>query len=248
MNNNISKIYIIDYLKNYYNTTGLIPNSRDKNHPFSLSTVANKFGGWNKALEQAKIPLRKNKPIKVNCNNCKIIFEKLYNQIKKYPNHFCSRSCSAIYNNTYKKTGINISKLELYIQNNINPKEYIFNDRFICNGLELDIYNIKLNLGFEINGICHYKPIYGESKLENTIKKDNLKNIICKNKHIILYTIIDNNNKFTLKYGNQIINIIYLITHFHKYKDILYNINKNYNYQIKNICKYTYNVDISKNY
>jgi CRISPR/Cas system-associated protein Cas10 (large subunit of type III CRISPR-Cas system) len=37
--------------------------------------------------------------MKVNCKNCQKEFEKLNNQVIKHPNHFCSRSCSAIYNN-----------------------------------------------------------------------------------------------------------------------------------------------------
>jgi len=35
----------------------------------------------------------------VNCLNCNTEFKKLPSEIKKSPNHFCSRSCSATYNN-----------------------------------------------------------------------------------------------------------------------------------------------------
>jgi hypothetical protein len=38
--------------------------------------------------------------VKVNCKNCNIEFEKVQSQIKRTKNHFCSRSCGAIYNNT----------------------------------------------------------------------------------------------------------------------------------------------------
>lgn len=38
--------------------------------------------------------------MKVHCLTCAIEFEKFESQIKKSPNHFCSRSCAAKYNNT----------------------------------------------------------------------------------------------------------------------------------------------------
>lgn len=53
----------------------------------------------SKALEESGIPLRINKSQLVKCKNCNKEFKKLYNQIVKYPNHFCSTNCSTIYNN-----------------------------------------------------------------------------------------------------------------------------------------------------
>lgn len=38
--------------------------------------------------------------MKVSCLTCAIEFEKFESQIKKFPNHFCSRSCAAKHNNT----------------------------------------------------------------------------------------------------------------------------------------------------
>lgn len=95
----LTKEYIIDYLKDYYKKYNKTPISRDKQHPFSNKTVYNKFGGWNNALIEANVPLNLNKPKEVICNQCNKKFTKLYNQINKSNNHFCSRSCSAIYNN-----------------------------------------------------------------------------------------------------------------------------------------------------
>lgn len=42
----------------------------------------------------------------VSCINCKKIFKKTNSNIKKSSNNFCSKSCSAIYNNKHKKYGI----------------------------------------------------------------------------------------------------------------------------------------------
>lgn len=39
----------------------------------------------------------------VNCKNCNIPFEKAEIEIRRHPNHFCSRSCSAKFNNKGKQ-------------------------------------------------------------------------------------------------------------------------------------------------
>jgi hypothetical protein len=49
-------------------------------------------------------------PQTVTCLNCNKEFKKHWNQIKKLPNHFCSRSCAATYNNTHKTKGNRKSK------------------------------------------------------------------------------------------------------------------------------------------
>ena len=36
---------------------------------------------------------------------------------------------------------------------------------------ELDVYVPSLNLAFELNGIFHYEPIYGEKKLNQILSK-----------------------------------------------------------------------------
>lgn len=38
----------------------------------------------------------------VECKNCNVKFHKLNNEIKKHPQHFCSRACSASFNNRGK--------------------------------------------------------------------------------------------------------------------------------------------------
>lgn len=39
----------------------------------------------------------------VKCKNCNKKFDKLPNQVRKHPNHFCSRSCSSSFNNKGKR-------------------------------------------------------------------------------------------------------------------------------------------------
>jgi hypothetical protein len=212
---------IIKYLQEYYKDNNKIPISRDKEHPFSYKTVSNKFGSWSNALIEANIPLKYNKSQEVKCNQCNKLFIKLFNQIKKSGNHFCSRSCSGTYTNINRKTGNRISKLELFLQENLLGYYFEYNNRKICDGLELDIYIPKLKLAFEISGIVHYKPIYGEEKFKSIIEKDKLKMNRCIDKDIKLIIIKDESQHFTEKYGNEILSRIYKDIHKLDFKKCL---------------------------
>lgn len=119
-----NKEFIINYLKNYYKINQISPKSRDNIHPFSRTTVKNKFGSWNQALIEANIPLNKNKPKELHCNNCNLLFKKQVGQIKKTNNDFCSHSCSATYHNTNKK-------LSEYTKNKISKRLILFNSKKI---------------------------------------------------------------------------------------------------------------------
>jgi hypothetical protein len=220
----ITKEYIIEYLKKYYETYKIIPRSSGK-HPFCRRTILKNFGFWNNLLIEAKIPLFKTKALEVNCKKCNTLFKKNVNQIKKTNYNFCSRSCSVIFHNTHKTSGYRISKLEVFLQENLKGYNFNYNNRTICDGLELDIYIDELKIAFEINGIIHYKPIYGEDKYNNIIQKDLLKNKLAKNKDIIIYTIKDESKKFSIKYGKEILEKIYKIIHKTKYKHVCADIN-----------------------
>jgi hypothetical protein len=103
-------------------------------------------------------------------------------QCKKSENHFCSRSCSITYKNKHKPTGTRRSKLEVYIEEQIKIDFATLN--MICNGKEaigseLDFYFPELKLAIELNGIFHYEPIYGNSKLEQIKNNDKQKTIRC---------------------------------------------------------------------
>lgn len=127
--------------------------------------------------------------IKFNCTQCNIQFKKRASDVKKTKNHFCSHSCSATYQNTHKKYGTRRSKLEVWIEDKLNelyPKiEIKFNDKETINS-ELDIYIPSLNIAFELNGIFHYEPIYGESKLTQIKNNDTRKFQACIEKGIEL--------------------------------------------------------------
>jgi hypothetical protein len=231
----ITKELIISHLQDYYNTNCEIPkktNYKKYNFPFGCTSIRSNFGSWNNALKEANIPLYRQCPIEVNCLQCNILFKKQISQIKKTQKNFCSSSCSAIYNNKYKTTGFRISKLELYLQEKLIGYNFNFNNRIICDGLELDIYIDELKVAFEINGIVHYNPIYGIEKYNKIIKRDLLKNKLTKDKGIILYTIKDESKKFSIKYAEEILEKIYKFIHKLHFKKVISNIKIEQNIKI----------------
>ena len=156
----------------------------------------------------------KNKKL-VSCLNCDKKFYKSSAELIKHPNSFCSHSCSAIYNNTHKTKGCRRSKLEIYLEEQL-PKiypdlDFLFNDKTTINS-ELDIYIPSLKLAFELNGIFHYEPIYGQDKLNQIKNNDQRKYQACI-EHNIELCIIDSSG---LKY--------FKIYTAKKYLDIITNI------------------------
>lgn len=105
---------------------------------------------------------------------------------------FCSSSCAATFNNTHKTTGIRKSKLESYLETKLTELypnlEIDFNKKCAIDS-ELDIYIPKLKIAFELNGILHYEPIYGEEKLSQILKNDSRKIKACLDKDIELHII-----------------------------------------------------------
>ena len=82
--------------------------------------------------------------------------------------------------------------MEIWIEENLKNKynfEILFNNKEII-GSELDIYIPHFKLAFELNGIFHYEPIFGNKKLEQTINNDNRKFQACLEKGIE-FCIID---------------------------------------------------------
>lgn len=128
---------------------------------------------------------------------------------------FCSKSCAAIHQNAHKTTGYRRSKLEKFLEQEL-PKifpdlEIRYNDRELCNGLELDLYIPSLKIAFELNGPVHYQPFYGktleekEKQFDNIRTKDIMKQHICSEKRIDLYIIdvsryVRTTDKNNLKY------------------------------------------------
>lgn len=152
----------------------------------------------------------------VVCKNCNIPFFKIPSQIKKSSSNFCSRSCSAFYNNTHKTHGCRRSKFEIYLEKILPPKypnlEFHFARKDAINS-ELDIYIPSLNLAFELNGIFHYEPIYGKDQLQKIQNNDNRKYQACLEKGIELCIIDVSGMEYFKpnkceKYLNIILNVI----------------------------------------
>jgi len=141
--------------------------------------------------------------------------------VLKKPSHigthnFCSKSCSAIYNNQHKTWGSKRSKLEVFLEGKLKSKYgedfALYNNREIINS-ELDIYVPSLKLAFELNGIFHYEPIYGDKKLATIQNNDDRKFQACIEKKIEFCIIDTSSQKYfkeetSLKYLDIIVKII----------------------------------------
>lgn len=130
--------------------------------------------------------------IPVVCKQCGKAFLKLRSYFKKSPNSFCTRSCAGTYNNTHKTHGSRRSKLESFLERELivlYPNlDFHFNRKDTINS-ELDIYIPHLKLAFELNGIFHYEPIYGQEKLQSILNNDQRKFQACLEKGIELCII-----------------------------------------------------------
>lgn len=139
---------------------------------------------------------------KVSCKLCDKVFYKKRAQLKKHPNNFCSNRCSALFNNANRTTGYRRSKLEIFLESELTKKlsdlNIIFNNRKIF-GVELDIYIPSLSLAFELNGIVHFKPIYGEERFLKIKMKDGEKKHICELNYINLIIIDVSTEAFSIK-------------------------------------------------
>lgn len=148
----------------------------------------------------------------VLCANCNKSFLKKLNECKKTKNNFCTRSCAAIYNNKNKTHGNRRSKLECWLEKKLNelyPNLEIHYNRKDAIKSELDIYIPSLKLGFELNGIFHYEPIFGKEKLKSIKNNDNRKFQACIEEGIELCIIdVSKLGYFKEKYANEFLNII----------------------------------------
>jgi hypothetical protein len=151
----------------------------------------------------------KNPANTIFCKNCNKPVKSVYEK-------FCSRSCSATYNNKHKTHGTRRSKLEVYIEEKLIEEypniQFAFNKKDVIES-ELDIFIPQLNIAFEINGIYHYKNIHGVTLLQRIQNNDLLKQKACKEKNITLYSIDTSalstfNEKAAVPFFNTIKDII----------------------------------------
>lgn len=103
-------------------------------------------------------------------------------QISDTKRAFCNHSCSATYNNKHKQYGYRRSKLEIYLEDQLNI--LYPNLKIVANGKEtinseLDFYFPELKFAVELNGPTHYEPIYGLEKLSQIQKNDKQKFKLC---------------------------------------------------------------------
>src|SRR5690554_4724966 len=128
--------------------------------------------------------------IPLTCTHCDKEFLKIPSKVSK--KNFCSKSCSASYNNKNKTSGTRRSRLEHYLQEVLEEKyptlEILFNDKSVL-GSELDIFIPSLRIAIELNGIYHYEPIHGYDKLFKIQKNDCEKKCLCDDKGIKLIEI-----------------------------------------------------------
>jgi very-short-patch-repair endonuclease len=138
----------------------------------------------------------RNDSVNVTCKNCNVEFKKGYYAVKHHPNHFCTKSCAAKYNNTHKTHGTRRSKLEVWLEEQLSLNypnlEIHFNRKDTINS-ELDIYIPSMKLAFELNGIYHYEPIHGSELLERIQNNDNRKFQACLERGIE-FCIIDSSS------------------------------------------------------
>jgi hypothetical protein len=123
-------------------------------------------------------------------------------QLRRHPRSFCNKSCAASWKHAHKTIGYRRSKIEIYVENQLKldyPNlEIVFNNRKII-GYELDIYIPNIGIAIEINGPTHYDPIYGTEVLERTRRTDKLKQSLCNDNGIKLFTVEakgKDNNKY----------------------------------------------------
>lgn len=155
----------------------------------------------------------------IQCHECKNSLVKQLKEIKKSKNHFCSRSCNAKYNNKNKSFGTRRSKLEKWLEDQLNILYPDLNIKYNTKeaiGSELDICIPELNIAFELNGIFHYEPIYGEDKLSQIKENDISKSKACHDKKIDLCVIDTSSQKrFTEKSSQKYLVIIINIINKH---------------------------------
>lgn len=194
-------------LLNYVSDYGRLPTSTEwETDPSraSLRTVRRHYGNWNSFLKETTGEINRGREgtFCVICSNCQTQIKRKVSEKKKSKSglFFCCGSCRTSYQNRNKTHGTNRSKLEVWLEEKLTELypdlDIHFNDRELLHGPELDIYIPSMKLAFELNGIFHYEPIFGEEKLQSTQTNDTNKFQACQAKGISLCIIDTSSQKY----------------------------------------------------
>jgi hypothetical protein len=149
--------------------------------------------GWNFFCSRACRYGYQEKGVNIPCAQCQTAVRRTPAQIRQTKsNIFCPKSCAAKYNNSHKTYGTRRSKLEELLEQRL--KLEFTNLAIKCNTVETiqtepNFYFPELNLAIGLNGVFHYKPIYGKNKLQRIQCNDKQKLARCKEIGIELYVI-----------------------------------------------------------
>lgn len=208
---------LLEILRDYYHEHGKSPSAKfiTKSvygvYGVSGTTIVRRFKTWNNALILANLELNKipTGSTILPCINCGKDVKRVNSQITKSNGRsFCNHSCSASYSNKHKTTGTRRSKLERWIENLTVTTDVIFNKVHPEVKYELDIFIPSLKLAFEINGIFHYKPIFGDDKFITTCNTDEKKVKLCRKLGIKLIVIDVSEQKFTPESSQKYLDVI----------------------------------------
>ena len=76
--------------------------------------------------------------------------------------------------------------------------------------MELDIFIPSLKLAFELNGLFHYKSVFGLNKLNKIVANDVKRQLLCEKQNIFLH-IIDTSQQRQFKPDTSYIFLDYII-------------------------------------
>lgn len=175
---------------------------KSKNHFCSTNCSAKYWNAIRYPVKNRRIPKPFKPVVKVEliCSTCSKKFYRYPSSLQPITNgcRFCSNSCKAIYaNKTWNRKprfGINKSRCETILKEiilkafpTINVLE---NDRTTLPGsLEFDLYIPDKKVGIELNGPCHYIPLFGNNALKTTQNNDLQKMKFCQDNSIKFFVI-----------------------------------------------------------
>jgi ribosomal protein L33 len=155
--------------------------------------------------------------VTLKCDECGQEFTRVMkdyrkNQLRNAAKLYCNKHCAMIALNKSPRSSRPTSSHEVImsqiIKDNYDNNICIFNnvrDVFPDN-LEIDIWIPSVCLAIELNGVCHFYPIYGEDRLKKTQSNDYKKSMLAQKMNINLLTIDTSSLKSKSK--QQVLNFL----------------------------------------